>query len=95
MLDTLNQRDHLYQSLWIWCRGFIEDNPTGSMARGKMVDMYSSVLQPERAELFVNQMFEKFDMDNSGGIDFKVSDAIRANTEHINKVHFGKWFMEW
>ena len=53
------------------CSGFIEDNPTGTMGKDKMLEMYSSVLSPAKAKIFVDQIFGKFDADNSGSIDFK------------------------
>ena len=38
-----------------------------------MMDMYASVLAGAKAKTFVDQIFQKFDSDNSGSIDFKVS----------------------
>ena len=40
----------------LYCSGFIKDNPDGQMTREKT---------------FVNQIFSKYDTDNSGSIDFK------------------------
>ena len=34
--------------------------------------MYEAVLSQEKARVFVDQIFTKFDTDNSGEIDFKV-----------------------
>ena len=42
------------------------------MSKDKMMDMYSSVLPGMKAKTFVDQIFQKFDSDNSGSIDFKV-----------------------
>ena len=42
------------------------------MSKDKMMDMYSSVLAGMKAKTFVDQIFQKFDSDNSGSIDFKV-----------------------
>ena len=43
------------------------------MSKDKMMDMYASVLVGAKAKTFVDQIFQKFDSDNSGSIDFKVS----------------------
>ena len=37
-----------------------------------MMEMYQAVLSEEKARVFVDQIFTKFDTDNSGEIDFKV-----------------------
>ena len=68
--------------------GFIEDNPSGTMTKDKMMEMYSAVLSGAKAKTFVDQIFarldlakncnfvidhiERFDSDKSGEIDFKV-----------------------
>ena len=52
--------------------GFIEDNPGGTLSKGKMMEMYQAVLSEDKARVFVDQIFTKFDTDNSGEIDFKV-----------------------
>ena len=41
-----------------------------------MIEMYQEVLSEEKARVFVDQIFNKFDTDNSGEIDFKVCQAI-------------------
>ena len=53
--------------------GFIEDNPEGTLTKEKMMEMYSAVLSVKKAEIFVDQIFSKFDTDENGSIDFKVS----------------------
>ena len=52
--------------------GFLEDNPEGTLSKKKMMEMYQAVLSQEKAKAFVDQIFGKYDMDNSGEIDFKV-----------------------
>ena len=52
--------------------GFIDDNPGGTLSKEKMMKMYEAVLSQEKAQEFVDQIFKKFDSDNSGEIDFKV-----------------------
>ena len=42
-----------------------------------MMEMYSSVLSIAKATMFVDQIFEKFDTDNDGYIDFKVGQNMR------------------
>ena len=37
-----------------------------------MMEMYGAVLPPEKAKVFVDQIFLKFDSDESDTIDFKV-----------------------
>ena len=53
--------------------GFLEDNPDGTLSKAKMLDMYSDVLSIAKANMFVDQIFTKFDKDSNGTIDFKVS----------------------
>ena len=53
--------------------GFLEDNPDGTLSKPKMLNMYSDVLSIAKANMFVDQIFSKFDKDNNGTIDFKVS----------------------
>ena len=45
-----------------------------------MMEMYSSVLPGMKAKTFVDQIFHKFDRDNSGSIDFKVRLVRIAST---------------
>ena len=52
--------------------GFIDDNPDGLLSRDKMLKMYIDVLSNDKAKKFVEQIFSKYDTDNSGAIDFKV-----------------------
>ena len=47
------------------------------MCKRKMMEMYQAVLSEEKARVFVDQIFNKFDTDNSGEIDFKVGQASR------------------
>lgn len=41
-----------------------------------MMDMYSAVLPGMKAKTFVDQIFQRFDSDNSGSIDFKVNNTV-------------------
>ena len=50
----------------------VQDNPDGKLNKEKMMGMYASVLPPEKAKVFVDQIFLKFDSDKSDTIDFKV-----------------------
>ena len=50
----------------------MEDNPDGKLKKEKMMEMYGAVLPPEKAKVFVDQIFQKFDSDKSDTIDFKV-----------------------
>ena len=50
----------------------MQDNPDGKLKKEKMMEMYTSVLPPEKAKVFVDQIFLKFDSDKSDTIDFKV-----------------------
>ena len=54
------------------------------MSKDKMMDMYSSVLPGMKAKTFVDQIFQKFDSDNSGSIDFKVT-FLLALAPAVNK----------
>ena len=47
--------------------------PDGQMRREKLLNMYVNVLSNAKAKTFVNQIFSKYDTDNSGSIDFKVT----------------------
>ena len=40
--------------------------------------MYLAVLSEAKAKVFVDQIFAKFDTDNSGEIDFKVSFTVSS-----------------
>ena len=57
------------------------------MSKDKMMDMYSSVLPGMKAKTFVDQIFQKFDSDNSGSIDFKVT-FLLALAPAVNKKTF-------
>ena len=52
--------------------GFMEDNPTGQLSKEKMLDMYNTVLSLGQATKFVEDIFQQFDKDQNGEIDFKV-----------------------
>ena len=56
----------------IACHHVGQDNPDGQLSKDKMMEMYSSVLTGTKSRTFVDQIFQKFDSDNSGSIDFKV-----------------------
>ena len=58
------------------CHHVGQDNPDGQLSKDKMMEMYSSVLTGTKSRTFVDQIFQKFDSDNSGSIDFKVSISI-------------------
>ena len=45
------------------------------MKRDKLLGMYIDVLSNAKAKQFVNQIFSKYDTDNSGSIDFKVQSS--------------------
>ena len=60
----------------IACHHVGQDNPDGQLSKDKMMEMYSSVLTGTKSRTFVDQIFQKFDSDNSGSIDFKVSISI-------------------
>ena len=49
------------------------DNPEGTLTKEKMMDMYCAILTVKKATIFVDQIFTKFDTDNNGSIDFKVT----------------------
>ena len=53
--------------------GFMADNPEGTLTKGKMMDMYCAILTIKKATIFVDQISTKFDTDNNGTIDFKVT----------------------
>ena len=50
----------------------MEDNPEGTLSKRKMLEMYTAVLSLRKATIFVDEIFTKYDKDNSGTIDFKV-----------------------
>ena len=58
----------------------LQDNPDGQLSKDKMMEMYSSVLTGTKSRTFVDQIFQKFDSDNSGSIDFKVFISIVKRT---------------
>ena len=77
---------------WFWFlsknmfRGFVEDNPGGTLDKRKMMDMYSSVLSIAKATMFVDQIFKKFDADNDGSIDFKVGQPVKLHNYTTMKI---------
>ena len=52
--------------------GFIDDNPSSTLSKVRMMEMYTFVLTVQKAFIFVNQSFNQFYTDNNGSIDFKV-----------------------
>ena len=58
----------------------MKDNPDGKLKKEKMMEMYGAVLPTEKAKVFVDQIFQKFDSDNSGTIDFKVKLNLLFNS---------------
>ena len=70
---------HICPVLFSFPSGFIEDNPDGLMKRDKLLGMYIDVLSNAKAKQFVNQIFSKYDTDNSGSIDFKVQFGTAYN----------------
>ena len=57
-------------------RGFMEDNPCGTLSKSKLMDMYSGVLSKHKANNFIDEIFEKYDTDHDGAINFKVSKGM-------------------
>ena len=53
-------------------RGFLGQCPHGELDKQKLFDMYCLLLPPGIAKIFVDQLFNIFDEDKSGSIDFKV-----------------------
>ena len=53
--------------------GFIDDNPSSTLSKVRMMEMYTFVLTVQKAFIFVNQSFNQFYTDNNGSIDFKGS----------------------
>ena len=56
-----------------------------------MMKMYEGVLSKEKAKEFVDQIFNKFDSDNSGEIDFKV--CCNLNLFHRAQFKIEKWVL--
>ena len=75
----VNTKFHICPVLFSFPSGFIEDNPDGLMKRDKLLGMYIDVLSNAKAKQFVNQIFSKYDTDNSGSIDFKVQFGTAYN----------------
>ena len=67
----------------------MEDNPEGTLGKRKMLEMYTAVLSLRKATIFVDEIFTKYDKDNSGTIDFKVISNF-ANFTFI-EVTFGSF----
>ena len=65
------------------------DNPEGTLTKGKMMDMFCAILSVQKATIFVDQIFTKFDTDNNGTIDFKVSTPLppkKKQKKHSNNL---------
>ena len=56
-----------------------------------MMKMYEGVLSKEKAKEFVDQIFNKFDSDNSGEIDFKV--CCNLNLSHRAQFNIEMWVL--
>ena len=52
------------------------DCPNGLLDRETLEEMYRSFLPEKNSVNFVDQLFRVFDIDSSGGIDFKVAYSI-------------------
>ena len=57
----------------------MEDNPCGTLSKSKLMDMYSGVLSKHKANNFIDEIFDKYDTDHDGTINFKVSEGINLN----------------
>ena len=57
----------------------MEDNPCGTLSKSKLMDMYSGVLSKHKANNFIDEIFDKYDTDHDGTINFKVSERINFN----------------
>ena len=85
----VNTKFHICPVLFSFPSGFIEDNPDGLMKRDKLLGMYIDVLSNAKAKEFVNQIFSKYDTDNSGSIDFKV----QPTTGNVFLINIPQEFM--
>ena len=54
----------------------MEDNPCGTLSKSKLMDMYSGVLSKNKANNFIDEIFDKYDTDHDGAINFKVGIGI-------------------
>ena len=54
----------------------MEDNPDGILSKPKLMDMYSGVLSINKANNFIDDIFDKYDTDHDGAINFKVSEKM-------------------
>ena len=54
----------------------MEDNPCGTLSKSKLMDMYSGVLSKNKANNFIDEIFDKYDTDHDGAINFKVGIEI-------------------
>jgi hypothetical protein len=79
---------HLHLNI---CTGFLEDNPEGTLSKKKMMEMYQAVLSQEKAKAFVDQIFGKYDMDNSGEIDFKVRNKSSRKCSQSNFLSISRF----
>ena len=66
-------------------RGFMEDNPCGTLSKSKLMDMYSGVLSKHKANNFIDEIFDKYDTDHDGSINFKVSEGVHFILHFIKK----------
>ena len=57
----------------------MEDNPCGTLSKSKLMDMYSGVLSKNKANNFIDEIFDKYDTDHDGTINFKVSERKNFN----------------
>ncbi|RNA03143.1 Neuronal calcium sensor 2 [Brachionus plicatilis] len=72
-------------------KNFIRDCPTGLLDKKTYIKHYQDLYPEGKAQKFCNQIFEKFDIDKNGKIDFNeyilamfaLSQAIDLNGEEI------------
>ena len=55
-----------------WFRIFKAECPNCQMKKEKVTEFYKLIMPNENAESFVEQMFQNFDNDNNGFLDFQV-----------------------
>ena len=53
-------------------RIFKTECPNCQMKKEKVIDFYKMIMPNENAESFVEQIFQNFDCDNNGYLDFQV-----------------------
>lgn len=86
LANTQYTREQIMQ----WHRGFLKDCPSGQLDKKKFTEVYKEFYPQGKAEKFCAQVFEVFDSDHSGKIDFTeflIAISVSSHGDVRQKLH--------